>query len=238
MRTRLLSLAVIVAVNAAAAHGVPPVLTLTRAGARIVFQTNHRGIIARGGSSHVLYEVERTLADQLQRVHTAEQLMVIDRDDIHYYVVLTQEMSGPLSMGQGYCGAGEEHRLLLITSSGRTLRQSDNLLLSSCLESFEPRIPEEKESTTRAALDVDPKHDAIRFSCLGDGPDTRRILSIENGRFVLELRPGHIRGLIQGDRSWPLHTSHGRPAVPPAGFTAADALPSSNDLAIVPMCQS
>jgi hypothetical protein len=111
MRKRLLAL------------GVTPVLTLTRADASIVFQTSHRGINARGGSSHVLYKVEQTLADQLQRAHTAEQLIVVDRDDNHYYVVLTQEMSKPRSMGRGNCGAGEEHRLLLITSSGRTLRQ-------------------------------------------------------------------------------------------------------------------
>lgn len=178
MGIRLLFLAMVVAVNAAAAHGAPPVLTLARAGESIVFQTSHRGIIARGGSSHVLYNVARTLADQLQRAHAAEQLMVVDRDDIHYYVVLTQEMSKPLAMGQGYCGAGEEHRLLLITSSGRTLRQSDNFLISSCLESFELRIPEGKEGTTRAAFDLDTEHDAIRFSWPGDGPDTRRILSI------------------------------------------------------------
>jgi hypothetical protein len=120
--------------------------------------------------------------------------MVVDRDGLHYYVVLTQEMSRPLSMGQGYCGAGEEHRLLLITSSGRTLRQSDNLLISSCLESFEPRIPGAEEGTPRAALDVDAKHDVIRFSWLGDAPDTRRFLSIEHGRFVLELRPEHASG--------------------------------------------
>jgi hypothetical protein len=125
MRTRLLSLAVIVAVNVAEAHSASPVLTPTRADASIVFQTSHRGIIARGGSSHVLYKVERTFAEQLQRAHTAEQLMVVDRDDIQYDVVLTQEMSRPLSMEQGYCGAGEEHRLLLITSSGRALRQSE-----------------------------------------------------------------------------------------------------------------
>ncbi|MFS2017367.1 hypothetical protein ACEN88_12410, partial [Massilia sp. CT11-108] len=155
---------------------------------------SHRGITARGGSRHDLYKVERTLADQLQRVYTAEQLMVVDRDGLHYYVVLTQEMSRPLSMGQGYCGAGEEHRLLLITSSGRTLRQSDNLLISSCLESFEPRIPGAEEGTPRAALDVDAKHDVIRFSWLGDAPDTRRFLSIEHGRFVLELRPEHASG--------------------------------------------
>jgi hypothetical protein len=196
MRTRLISLAVIVAVNVAEVHGAPALLTLTRADASIVFQTSHRGITARGGSGRDLYNVERTLADQLQRAYTAEQVMVVDRDDIHYYVVLTQEMSRPLSMGQGYCGAGEEHRLLLITSSGRTLRQSDNLLISSCLESFEPRIPEakEKEGTTRAALDVDAKHDVIRFSWLGDAPDTRRFLSIEHGRFVLELRPEQASG--------------------------------------------
>lgn len=194
MKIRLLSLAVIVAVNAAEVHGAPALLTLTRADASIVFQTSHRGITARGGSRHDLYKVERTLADQLQRAYTAEQLMVVDRDDIHYYVVLTQEMSRPLSMGQGYCGAGEEHRLLLITSSGRTLRQSDNLLISSCLESFEPRITGAKEGTTRAALDVDAKHDVIRFSWLGDAPDSRRFLSIEHGRFVLELRPEHASG--------------------------------------------
>jgi len=191
MRTRLISLAVIVAVNAAEVHGAPALLTLTSADASIVFQTSHRGITARGGSRHDLYKVERTLADQLQRAYAAEQLMVVDRDDIRYYVVLTQAMSRPLSMGQGYCGAGEEHRLLLITSSGRTLRQSDNLLISSCLESFEPRILGAKEGTIRAALDVDAKHDVIRFSWLGDAPDTRRFLSIEHGRYVLELRPEH-----------------------------------------------
>ena len=194
MRTKLISLAVIVAVNAAEVHGAPALLTLTRADASIVFQTSHRGITARGRSRHDLYKVERTLADHLQRAYTAEQLMEVDRDDIHYYVVLTQEMSRPLSMGQGYCGAGEEHRLLLITSSGRTLRQSDNLLISSCLESFEPRIPGAEEGTTRAALDVDAKHDVIRFSWLGDAPDTRRYLTIGHGRFVLELRPEHASG--------------------------------------------
>ena len=120
--------------------------------------------------------------------------MEIDRNDIRYYVVLSQEMSRPLAMGQGYCGAGEEHKLLLIASRGNTLRQSDSLLISSCYESIEPLIPDGKQSTTRAALDIDAKHDAIRFSWLDDGPDTQRILSIQHGRFVLELRPRHPPG--------------------------------------------
>jgi hypothetical protein len=144
---------------------------------------------ARGGRHHIRYKVERTLAAQLQRAYAADQLMAIDRDDVRYYVVLTQEMSRPLAMGQGYCGAGEEHRLLLIASRGNTLRQSDSLLISSCLESVELVIPDGKEDSIRAALDLDAKHDAIRFSWLDDGPDTQRSLSIEHGRFVLELRP-------------------------------------------------
>jgi hypothetical protein len=39
MRTRLISLAVIVAVHAAEVHGAPALLTLARADASIVFQT-------------------------------------------------------------------------------------------------------------------------------------------------------------------------------------------------------
>lgn len=188
MSSRLLALAAAVMMNATAAHA-SPVLTLTRADARIVIQSGQRGVTAQGAPGHVPYKVERTLADQLQRAFTAEQLMEIDRDDVRYYIVLSQEMSRPPAMAQGYCGAGEEHRLLLIASSGHTLRQSDNFLISSCLESFEPLIPDGKDSTTRAALDVDVEHEAIRFRWLDDGPDTQHILSIEHGRFALELRP-------------------------------------------------
>lgn len=190
MRTLLPALAAAVLMNAAPAHA-SPVLTLTRARARIVIQAGHRGVSAQGAPRHVRYKVERTLADQLQRAFAAEQLMEIDRDDIRYYVVLSQEMSRPLAMGQGYCGAGEEHKLLLIASSGNMLRQSDSLLISSCLESFEPLIREGKKSTPRAGLDIDKEHDAIRFSWLDDEPDTERILSIQHGRFVLELHPRH-----------------------------------------------
>ena len=193
MRTRLLALAAAVLMNAAPAHA-SPMLTLTSADAKIVIQAGQRGVTAQGAPRHVRYKVERTLADQLQRAFAAEQVMEIDRNDIRYYVVLSQEMSRPLAMGQGYCGAGEEHKLLLIASRGNTLRQSDSLLISSCYESIEPLIPDGKQSTTRAALDIDAKHDAIRFSWLDDGPDTQRILSIQHGRFVLELRPRHPPG--------------------------------------------
>lgn len=61
-------------------------------------------------------------------------------------------------------------------------------------KSIVPRISDGKENTTRAALDIDAKHDAIRFSWLDDGPETQRILPIEHGRFVLELRPRHPAG--------------------------------------------
>jgi hypothetical protein len=193
MRTRLLALAAAVLMNAAPAHA-SPVLTLTRADTRIVIQAGQRGVSAQGAPRHVRYKVERTLADQLQRAFAAEQLMVVDREDIRYYVVLSQEMSRPLAMGQGYCGAGEEHRLLLIASRWHTLRQSDSLLLSSCLESFGPRTPDGKEDSTRAALDIDTEHDAIHFRWLDDEPDTERILSIQHGRFVLELHPRHAPG--------------------------------------------
>jgi hypothetical protein len=97
-------------------------------------------------------------------------------------------------MGHGYCGAGEEHRLLLIASRGNTLRQSDSFLISSCLESFGPRTPDGQEGSTRAALDVDAEHRAIRFRWLEDEPDTERILSIQHGRFVLELHRRHAPG--------------------------------------------
>jgi hypothetical protein len=167
------------------------VLTLTRADTRIVIQAGQRGVSAQGAPRHVRFKVERTLADQLQRAFAAEQVMEIDRDDIRYYVVLSQEMSRPLAMGRGYCGAGEEHKLLLIASRGNTLRQSDSLLISSCLESFGPRTPDGQEDSTRAALDIDAQHDAIRFRWLEDEPDTERILSIQHGRFVLELHRRH-----------------------------------------------
>lgn len=186
MKTRLLALAAAVMMNAAPADAFP-VLTLTRADANIVIHADRRGVSANGRPRHVRYKVERTLAHQLQRAYAAEQLMAIDQDNVRYYVVLSQEMSRPLAKGQGYCDAGEEHRLLLIASSGRILQQNDNLLISSCLESFEPLIPDGKASTTRAALDIDARHSTIRFRWLDDGPDTWRILSIDHGRFVLEL---------------------------------------------------
>lgn len=84
MRIGLLSLAAIVTVNVAEAHGAPPVLSLTHADANIVFQTIHRGIIARGGSSYVIDKVTQTLDDQLQWAQTAELLTVIDRENVHY----------------------------------------------------------------------------------------------------------------------------------------------------------
>lgn len=109
MRTRLLSLAVIVAVNVAQAHGVPPVLTLTRADASIVFQTSHRRIIALGGSSHFLNKLEQTLAEQLQQAYAAEQLMVADRDDVHYYVILTQECPNHCQSGRATAAPASDH---------------------------------------------------------------------------------------------------------------------------------
>lgn len=106
MRIGLFPLAVIVTVNVAEAHGAPPVLNLTHADASIVFQTSHRGIIARGGSSYVIDKVRQTLDEQLQWAQTAEQLTVIDRKDVHYYVVLIQEISRLVLMALGYCSTG------------------------------------------------------------------------------------------------------------------------------------
>jgi hypothetical protein len=126
MRIGLLFLAVIVTVNVDEAHGAPPVVTLTHADASIVFQTSHRGMIACDGSRYVIDKVKQTLDDELQWAHTAEQLTVIGREDVHYHVVLIQEISRLVLMERATAARGRaKHDMQRIPLMPRHLPAAD-----------------------------------------------------------------------------------------------------------------
>src|SRR4051794_5988552 len=107
-----------------------PFLTLTQGSERIEVEIFRTKAVARAKPSGLRYQVNTPLAQLLRRAHAAEQVLALEQDGMRYFVLLTREMSRPRAMGRGYCGAGEEHKLVLVAADrAKILSTRDELLV-------------------------------------------------------------------------------------------------------------
>ena len=101
-----------------------------------------------------------------------------------HYFVLVARIPSKKPQAMGYCGAGYEDHLLLLAYDGTRTILRDDFLLQSCLQNR--TLDTGDSDDILHALTVDSVQSSIRFRWLGDTGHKNHLLSIANGKFLLD----------------------------------------------------
>ena len=103
--------------------------------------------------------------------------------DAGHYLVLVARIPSKSPQSTGYCGAGYEDHLLLLTYEKNKIKLFDDFLLQSCLNSISLYSDGDDDILNSLSINMDKY--LIGFRWL-DNTERERTLSISHGKFLLK----------------------------------------------------
>ena len=128
-------------------------------------------------------QVAAELATLLIRADEVDTILSLSSEKPEQMILLTRTASNranPL----GYCGAGYEDVLLLISHDGNKYSLHDQFLLQSCLQSI--TLQSDYPDEVVRSITVNAKQKVIELQWLSKPDDKKHLLSVINKKFVLQ----------------------------------------------------